>query len=51
MMVTISFTTTEEQAAFIRQQARARKCSMSEVIREAIAAMQKKHRRRITGSQ
>ena len=48
-MVTIAFKTTDEQEAFIRQQAEARKTSVSEVIREAIAGLRKKRRCRITG--
>jgi len=46
-MITIAFKTTEEQEEFIRQQAEARKTSVSEVIRSAIAAMRKKRRCRI----
>ena len=48
-MVTIAFKTTEEQETFIRQQAEARKTSVSEVIRGAFAALRKKSRPRLGG--
>ena len=48
-MITIAFKTTEEQEAFIRQQAEARETSVSEIIREAISGMRKKRRCRVTG--
>ena len=48
-MTTIAFKTTLEQEAFIRQEAAARKTSMSAFIRRAIDAMQPKHGCKITG--